>query len=965
MAFDPSEFNSTNYIAAAAAAADANAPPTTTAALDPIFRVELVQLQAQVGADFVAVQVANNVIILALTSGRLLRIDLASPENVDDIDLPRKPSEVGTIRKIFLDPTASHLFITTTHGENFYLHSRSSKARHLGRLKSLHIECVAWSPALPTTSTREILLGTQDGSVYETFIDGLDDGGGAAFMRKDEKYLKQVYKMADNSGVTGLWVDALPGKSELRRVLVATAGAVMHWVGRVQRHSDVGSIFARFFEAEGPMIQDFHDTSTPFSALCTSPDSADPHDPDRSFAWLCSPGIYHGRLLTSPPNPDLGAHVLSTSKLFPSTALSSQPNSIALTHHHVLAFSGTTLYAINRLDDSIVFSQSIVDPGTRILGICADLKKCTYWVFTASEIYEVVVVDEERDLWRILLKERAFERAMRYAKTPAQRDAVAVGQGEYLVRCGRYEEAAGVWGGCSKSFEEVALTFLERGEQDALRRYLLVKLGSLKKSAVMQRIMTASWLVEVFMAKLNTLEDSLSTLATHATSSITTSADITAQLASVRSEYQSFITAHKDSLDRKTTYEIISSHGRKDELLHYANTISDYSYVLAYWIQREQWHEALSVLKKQTDPEMFYKYASVLLSNAPTETVDILMRQGNLTPRNLIPALLNYNKYTRAPLNANQAVRYLLFVIHQHGSTDAAVHNTLLSIYASHPSRDETHLLSYLETHTASPHYDADFALRLCIRHNHVLSCVHLYSSMGLYLQAVELALKHGNLTLASIVADRPSTDTALRKQLWLAVARAVIASSSSIKAAIDFLRRCELLKIEDLIPFFPDFVVIDDFKDEICAALEDHSHAIDTLKREMEESARTAANIRRDVELLDRRYAIVEPGERCWLCQMPLLARLFYVFPCQHAFHSDCLTGEVLRGVGPGKGRRVRDAQERMERGMVGGRIREKAVEEFDSLVASECVLCSEFAIKRIDEAFVTPQDDLSEWAV
>lgn len=161
---------------------------------------------------------------------------------------------MGTIRKIFLDPTASHLLITTTHGENFYLHSRSPKARHLGRLKSLHIECVAWSPSLPTTSTREILLGTQDGSVYETFIDGLDDGGGAAFMRKDEKYLKQVYKMGDNSGVTGLWVDALPGKTDLRRVLVATAGAVMHWVGRVQRHSDVGSIFARFFEAEGPSM---------------------------------------------------------------------------------------------------------------------------------------------------------------------------------------------------------------------------------------------------------------------------------------------------------------------------------------------------------------------------------------------------------------------------------------------------------------------------------------------------------------------------------------------------------------------------------------------------------------------------------------------------------------------------------------------------------------------------------------
>lgn len=127
-------------------------------------------------------------------------------------------------------------------------------------------------------------------------------------------------------------------------------------------------------------------------------------------------------------------------------------------------------------------------------------------------------------------------------------------------------------------------------------------------------------------------------------------------------------------------------------------------------------------------------------------------------------------------------MRYLLFVIHQIGSSDAAVHNTLLSIYASHYSTDETQLLKYLETHTVDPQYDADFALRLCIQHGHVQSCVHIYSSMGLYLQAVELALKHGNVELASIVADRPEDDPELRKKLWLAVAREVVRKADSIK---------------------------------------------------------------------------------------------------------------------------------------------------------------------------------------
>jgi hypothetical protein len=48
-----------------------------------IFDVRPVQLQFSLGADFVAAQVANNVLILALATGRILRIDLDSPEDID------------------------------------------------------------------------------------------------------------------------------------------------------------------------------------------------------------------------------------------------------------------------------------------------------------------------------------------------------------------------------------------------------------------------------------------------------------------------------------------------------------------------------------------------------------------------------------------------------------------------------------------------------------------------------------------------------------------------------------------------------------------------------------------------------------------------------------------------------------------------------------------------------------------
>ena len=140
-------------------------------------------------------------------------------------------------------------------------------------------------------------------------------------------------------------------------------------------------------------------------------------------------------------------------------------------------------------------------------------------------------------------------------------------------------------------------------------------------------------------------------------------------------------------------------------------------------------------------------------------------------------------------LRQNQAVRYLLFVILQLRSTDAAVHNTLISIYASHPSKDEPALLYYLQSQSQQHEqsYDADFALRLCIQHKRVQSCVHIYSSMGQHLQAVELALKNDEVDLASIVADRPEENPALRKKLWLAVAKKVISQSDSIKTYVHF----------------------------------------------------------------------------------------------------------------------------------------------------------------------------------
>jgi tetratricopeptide (TPR) repeat protein len=844
---------------------------------------------------------------------------------------------------MFLDPSASHLIISTTLGENYYLHTQSRQPKALSRLKGVSIESIAWNPSLPTASTREILLGTTDGNVYETYIEPSSE-----FYRREEKYVVAVYKVPDASPVVGICAEPIPTKQEQRRVLVATYGKLIHFLGRAgaTRHGREGggSIYTELFQRETPLIQDGSNPagSAPTSLTVSPSASGGPQTEgftEKEFAWLSSQGIYHGQLSSNAPFEH--ASLLPRSKYPASQSarggrkmIQDPISSMTLSQWHVLALVEGRVVAVNRLSEEVVYDQAVLEPKQSALGLLTDLTQKTYWLFTGQEIYEVVANDEDRDVWKVFLKEKKFDEALHYAHSQAQRDAVLTASGDYLAAGGNFLEAAKVWGKSSKGFEEVCLTMIDNKEYDALRKYLLSQLSTYKKASVMQRIMVASWLVEIFMSKLNSLDDNIATKA-ELTEGATTG-EIKDQLGSVRAEFQDFVTKHKTDLDKKTVYDIISSHGREEELLFFATVTYDHNYVLSYWIQREKWSEALNILQRQSEPDVFYKYSSVLMTHAATELIEILMRQTNLDPERLIPALLNYNKTTSASLNQNQAVRYLNFIIVNHPHPSAAVHNTLISIHASNSSNSESGLLTYLQSQSSTPPpYDADFALRLCIQHKRVQSCIHIYSAMGQYLQAVELALEHNDIELAAIVADRPEGNDKLRKKLWLLVAEKKIRQpGTGIKDAIEFLRRCELLRIEDLIPFFPDFVVIDDFKDEICTALEDYSRHIDALRQEMDNSAQTARQIRSEIAGLDSRYAIVEPGEKCWICSLPLLSRQFFVFPCQHAFHSDCLGKEVLEGAG-GKKKYIRDLQGQLSDGNISPSRREEIVKELDGLVA------------------------------
>ena len=115
------------------------------------------------------------------------------------------------------------------------------------------------------------------------------------------------------------------------------------------------------------------------------------------------------------------------------------------------------------------------------------------------------------------------------------------------------------------------------------------------------------------------------------------------------------------------------------------------------------------------------------------------------------------------------------------------------------------------------------------------------------------------------------------------------------MNAAIALLKECALLKIDDLLPWFPDFVVIDRFKDKIVESLEDYNARIDELKEEMDHYTSFAEQVRVEIRGLKTRHGELRGDQVCELCDQAILSRVFYLFPCSHAFHADCLVAEVV----------------------------------------------------------------------
>lgn len=912
--------------------------------------------------------VCNNFLVISMTSNILLRLDLEHPETPDEVELPRAVED--KVYQIFLDPTGRHLIVSMESTENYYLSRNSKKPRPIGKLKGHHVHAVGWNlQNANDNTTGAILLGTSKGLIFETEL--TDNENSRFFQGSLDQYLKQLFNLGKSKTVpiTGLEFDRMPSDAMTDYkyfIMVTTPGRLYQFIGNVSKSSEP-PMFQSLFQQYENKPEQFLELPGDFGYSELKLYLPRFRAPPRNFAWMTGPGVYYGDVeLSGAAGPST---VTTQTKLMPyprdPEEKGTHPLNIALTEFHVLLLFPDRIKVVCVLNEQPIFDDIYADRFGKLLGLCKDPLKGSLWTYTSQSVFKYKIVREAREVWQLYLDMGQFDLAKEYCRdNMAQMDRVLTKQAEYLFTHERFEESAMMYAQTQNSFEEIALRFIKLDKKDALKSFIHKKLESLKPQDKTQLTMLVTWLVEIYLNQLGELKEA--------------GRDQTAEYEDLQEQFRKFLNQVRVkecvSNNRGVVYDLIASHGDVEDMVFFAFLMQDFEKVITHYLQHDEYRNALKVLTKHCSQEvdLFYKFSPLLMQNIPQETVTAWITQKtNLEALRLIPALVQYdhNKYRQ---QGNEAIRYLEYCIQDLDNQEQAIHNYILSLYAKlQPDK----LMTYLQMQGTDPEsicYDLKYALRLCAEHDHKKACVHIYSLMGLYEEAVDLALAV-DVDLAKHQADKPDEDDLdLRKKLWLRIARHVVEEEKDVKRAMEFLHDCDLLKIEDILPFFPDFVTIDHFKDAIITSLKEYNQHIEALKEEMDEATGSAEEIRKEIQGFRNKFAFVKSADKCAACGFPLMTRGFYLFPCQHKFHSDCLIGEVVPNLSSKKRSRVEDLQRKLaeyddvrpqntsSRQGQGPDLRIMEIKsELDDLVASECIYCGDLMVRSVEKLFIEEEEE------
>ncbi|KAI2808309.1 Vacuolar protein sorting-associated protein 18 like protein, partial [Blomia tropicalis] len=942
-------------------------------------------------------------------------------------------SKPTVISDIFIDPTGQHCivstclksdgkskefnedFISRVGHENFYINRMVHK---LNKLKGLVISAVGWNHAsmsskndsIPNTPMGNILIGTTDGRIFETQLQPDD-----RFLVSKELFLKQICELPDNLSHGNFSSSNLSDKQKEPICAI-----------NCFKISTYGKVGLSSITSDSPYL--YQIIQNPSNRLHKEM----PWDPVFVKLHRHLDGLLNLGILFNDIHQNLS--VENSSRLFDeasmimlndlittttnSTQVGETPISLIHTKFHILLLYPSSLKAICVLNQQVVFEDNFVGTYGRVLGICRDPMRGTVWVYTEHVVYRYKIVQEDRNIWEIYLKKKDFNQARVYAGDDLiKQDQTICEEALHYFSLGDFKASANLFASArSKTFEEIALKFIELKDKDqnALKEYLRCKLQTL--SPVKERtqiIILLLWLFEIMLNQLGMLRNKMD------------DCDLAnKEVLNLKVEYNKIESNLKDLIsnsnfkaclkkNKKIIYNLIQNHNNQTVLVYFAEHIDDFERMLDYHLQMGEYDQALSILRKEECLSLYYRYSPIIVQERPGQLVTQLIplaMQADFAK--LIPALVHFDNSSnmnekgrdKRQEQCQEILRFLEYCVFNLQTDNSLVHNYLIALYAQYQPNK---LLTYLQLkepdtldsslQTSPIPYDVRYAARLCTQFGFGQATVFLLATMGSVEEAIEQALSDNDIELAKQTAEKVSTvhKPELAKRLWLKIAKYVIKKSGSdedpqgsfsMKMATNILNECPLLKIEDILPYFPEFSTIDHFKDAICSSLEEYNRNIETLRDDMKIATESAQEIREDIRKLRNRFTVINATDKCSICDYFVMSKPFYSFHCGHLFHSDCLLDEIRQHLTSDTKKKLDELERSIMKSLnasgIGSVIgsnssssnlnsstidqnniaeanrREEIYTQIDEIVANECYYCGNYMISTIDKPFIDPEE-------
>ena len=320
--------------------------------------------------------------------------------------------------------------------------------------------------------------------------------------------------------------------------------------------------------------------------------------------------------------------------------------------------------------------------------------------------------------------------------------------------------------------------------------------------------------------------------------------------------------------------------------------------VILHHINQAEFKKALNKLD-QVDPNgkevLLCKYAPIFMKSEPKRVVEILIdiakyKKGQIDFKKIIPALMNVDHNSR-----DEAIKLEQFLIKELKIKDKSINN--LFIFHLSELEGEKKLIEYLKFQELLPEvtFDPDYALSAFKRTGKIESQIYLYSLLKMHIEAVTLALENKKIDLAKQNAKKPGEyEEDVSRKLWLQIAIYHI-KSGNVREALKVMNESRLIKMEDLLPYFDEQDSISNFKEDICKTLAGYKGKIEELNHELNESKSSSEQVKRELKSIKERYIEIEGMQPCEICCKAVMRTAFYVYPCAHAYHRECLLELIM----------------------------------------------------------------------